>query len=301
MSSLITIVSAGKTRSLLKLFSCYCLFYTEPRSQLFSGVGGIYMMCVFLWCLIWKSYSSRSFSSILTCSALVQLGGFLLLTIKVRATKSVAGISSKTLEMYLIFFMCRLGSTLNKKGYVPSDKTGKGVYQTLDIISVFVVLQLLYCIHKTHKATYQKEQDTMSILPLLPPCAVLAYFIRMTLSRSDFYDGIWAASAYIDTVALLPQLWMLTKIGGYIEGMTSHFIAAMTVRSAMGLMFWIRAYKDAVKYGSSELSINTVIGTFVVQLLLAADFMYYYGKARFSGKKLVLPESPFGGSTGVEI
>jgi len=271
------------------------------RSQLFSGVGGIYMFCGFWWCFIWKTYSRNSFSSILTCASLVQLCGFLLLTIKVRATKSVAGLSSKTLEMYLIFFIFRLSNTLMRKGYVPSDKSGKGVYQTLDIVSFFVVLQLLYCIHKTHKATYQKEHDTMMIFPLLPPCFLLAYFIRMTLSRSDLYDGIWAASAYMDTVALLPQLWMLTKIGGYIEGMTSHFIAAMTMRNVFGLMFWYRAHKDVIKYGSSDLSINTVIGTFVVQLLLAADFMYYYGKARFSGTKLALPENPFGGSVGVDI
>jgi hypothetical protein len=271
------------------------------RSQLFSGVGGIYMMITFAWCLIWKTYSSKQFSSILTCSSLVQLGGFVLLTLKVRATKSVTGISSKTLEMYLIFFLFRLGSTLSKKGYIPSDKTGQGVYQFLDIISVFVVLQLLYCIHKTHKATYQKEEDSMNIFPLLPPCLVLAYFIHMDLSRDAFYDAVWAASAYIDTVAMLPQLWMLSKIGGYVEGMTSHFIAAMTAKSVMGLLFWMRAYNDAIKYGSSELSITTTIATFVVQLLLAADFMYYYGKARFSGKKLVLPENPLGVSAGVDI
>jgi len=62
----------------------------------------------------------------------------------------------------------------------------------------------------------------------------------------------------------------------------------------MGLVFWFWAHGDAIKFGSSELSINTVIGTFVVQLLLAADFMYYYGKARFSGKRLQLPENPAG-------
>jgi len=271
------------------------------RSQLFSGVGGIYMMCAFVACLIWKTYSSKQFSSILTFASLVQLGGLLLLTIKVRATKSVAGISSKTLEMYLIFFMCRLGNTLNKKGYIPSDKTGKGVYQTLDIISVFVILQLLYCIHKTHKVTYQKDHDTMMMLPLLPPCLLLAFFIRLELSRDAFYDSLWAASTYIDTIAMLPQLWMLSKVGGHVEGMTSNFIAAMTVRTAMSMTFWVRAYSDAIKYGSSEVAITTVICTFVVQLLLAADFMYYYGKARFAGKKLVLPENPLGVSGGVDI
>merc|ERR1719321_16186 len=135
------------------------------------------------------------------------------------------------------------------------------------------------------------------MLPLLPPCVILAHFIHMTLSNSPFYDGLWATSTYVDTLAMLPQLWMLTKIGGYVEGMTSNFIAAMTLKTAMGLGFWLRAHKDVLKHGSSELAINCVYGTFVVQLLLAADFMYYYGKARFSGKRLVLPENP----AGVEI
>ena len=34
--------------------------------------------------------------------------------------------------------------------------------------------------------------------------------------RRRFFDGLWMASAYVDTLAMLPQLWMITKIGGKV-------------------------------------------------------------------------------------
>merc|ERR1719281_1520673 len=129
----------------------------------------------------------------------------------------------------------------------------------------------------------------MKLLPLLPPCVVLAYFVNVGASRNPFFDGLWAASAYVDTLAMLPQLWMLTKIGGKVEGMTSHFVAAMTARSALGMTFWWGAYKDALRFDSSHLALQVLLCTFVVQLLCAADFMYYYAKARLGGKRSFLP------------
>jgi ER lumen protein retaining receptor len=263
------------------------------RKQLNSGVGVCYIACAFV-CLLFWARAKQQMTSTLCLSSLAGLTGFLLLTLKVRATKSVAGISSKSLEMYLIFYVLRLSNTCFRKGYVPSQIGG--LYCCVDVASLLVVLQLLYCIHKTHKWTYQQSHDTMKVLPLLPPCLLLAYFVKLPLSRSPFFDGLWAVSAYAETVALLPQLWMLTKIGGQVEGMTAHFVAAMTARSALGLLFWSAASNDAARFGGTTVAINTVLGTFVLQLLIAADFMYYYAKARLGGQAVVLPPAE-----GVEI
>jgi ER lumen protein retaining receptor len=266
------------------------------KSELYAGTGGIYLLCSFLWVFIWKFHTTRSFSSILTCASMAQLLGFLLLTIKVRATKSVAGISSKTLEMYLIFFVCRLGVTLFTGGYNPIDKSGRCAYQCLDALSFLVVLQLLYCVHITHKKTYQQEHDTMELFPLIPPCLVAAFFIHVDYSSSEhyseFFDVLWALSAYVDMLAMLPQLWMLTKIGGQVEGMTSNFVAAMTARSALALTFWVKVYHDMFYSTRTEISGLVLTGTFAVQLLLAADFMFYYARARIWGSKVVLPQKP---------
>lgn len=268
------------------------------KSQQSKGMVGCYLICGMMWCYVSGQQSYRTFSSVLTFGAMVQLAGFLFLTVKVRAQRTVAGISSKTLQMYLVFLLCRLGNTCFKRGYVPSDKSGKGAYQMLDGLSVLAILHLLFCIHHSHKSTYQQENDTMKIAPLLMPCGVLAMLVRLPLSRSAVFDSLWMASAYVDMLAMLPQLWMMTKIGGKVEGLTAHFVAAMTSRSVFGLIFWWVAYKDALRFESSAISLNVLLGTFVVQLLIAADFMYYYGKARLSGKRVILP--PIVGS-GVEI
>ena len=98
----------------------------------------------------------------------------------------------------------------------------------------------------------------MDLLPLVPPCVVLAFFVNVGLSGNAFFDFLWATSAYVDALAMLPQLWMLTKIGGHVEGMTSNFVAAMTARSAMYLAFWFNAYDSFIFEGPRRFSARLV-------------------------------------------
>lgn len=257
------------------------------RNVLNAGIGCCYVFMGFTWLVVWTKYSDRSYSSILTAASCVQLLGFMNLTIKVRGTKSVAGISSKCLEMYALFFITRLSSTLWKSGYIPVDRSGRTVYQMMDVLSFFVVLQLLYCIHKTHKHTYMAEQDTLPISPLIPPCVILAYFLHANLNRSLIFDTAWATSTNLDTLAMLPQLWMMSKIGGQVEGNTAHFVVSIIVSRVMALMFWWSAYKDLKEEGT-EFAGKQIVAAHALQLLLAADFVYYYLKAKFGGQKLNL-------------
>jgi len=254
-----------------------------------AGIGICYVVFAFVWLVVWTKFTDKQFSCVLTASACVQLLGFLTLTIKVRATKSVAGISSKTLEMYCLFFVTRLAATTMRSGYIPVDRSGRCAYQMMDVCSFFLVLQLLWCIHKHHKHTYQAEVDTMPIMPMIPPCVILAYFIHADLNRSTFFDSIWACSTNIDTLAMLPQLWMMSKVGGQVEGNTAHFVAAMCVSRGLALLFWLTAYKDLVASGSTLAGSYIVLAN-VIQLLLAADFLYYYIKATVSGGKMQIGE-----------
>jgi len=258
------------------------------NSTVNAGIFACYIAFAFCWLVVWTKHSDKDFSSVLTASAVIQLLGFLILTIKVRASKSVAGISSKTLEMYLLFFITRLSSTAVKSGYVPVDRSGRYVYQTMDFLSLLVVIQLLYCVHKTYKWTYQGVHDTMQILPLLPPCLILGYFVHADLNRSPFFDTIWAVSTNIDTLAMLPQLWMMSKIGGQVEGCTSHFTAALVVSRLLTLAFWWTAYDDLVDDGA-HLTAKIIVVANGIQLLLAGDFLYYYVKATLGGKSMSLP------------
>jgi ER lumen protein retaining receptor len=258
------------------------------RTNVQAAMVVLYVLFGFACLCIWTKASDKDFSVTLTASAAVQLLGFVLLSIKVRATKSVAGISSKTLEMYALFFLTRLASTTVKSGYIPVDRSGRSVYQLLDLGSFFVVMQLLYCCHKTYKWTYQAEQDTMSCFPLIPPCIVLGYFVHADLNRSELFDTIWAVSTNIDTLAMLPQLWMMSKVGGQVNGCTAHFTAALIVSRAMSLIFWCTAYRDLADDGA-HVAAQMIVVANGIQVLLAADFMYYYASAKWNGKSVRLP------------
>merc|ERR1740138_691665 len=115
-------------------------------------------------------FSDQDFSAILTLSAAVQCFGLLLLNYKVAKTKTVSGLSARSLEMYVGFFLFRLSSSLFKNGYIPVDRSGDWVYQAMDIVSLLLTLQLLYCLHVTHRSTYQEQLDTVEMWRCIPAC-----------------------------------------------------------------------------------------------------------------------------------
>ena len=79
---------------------------------------------------------------------------------------------------------------------------------------------------------------------------------------------------------------MLMKMGE-VESMTSHFVAALVFSRACTFSFWFYAYVEL--YGEASVSGYQLIIAQGVKLLIAADFMFYYGKAWYTNKKMVLP------------
>jgi len=245
---------------------------------------------VAVWCVVvWHKFTDQDFSIVLTLSAISQFLGFVLLTLKVRHQRSARGLSSKTLEMYFIFFIFRLSSTLFKNGYLPIDRSGDWVYQMADAGSMIVILFLLYAVHKTYGDTYQAEHDTLDIFKAIPACIVLAFFTRGDLNSSMFFDTVWTTSLLLDTIAMLPQLWLMTKVGGQVEGMTAHYVAALSVSRGFAFAFLWHGYTELLPEGGSfNIAGYTVLIAHLLQILLCADFMYHYVKSYASGKGVVV-------------
>jgi len=88
-------------------------------------------------------------------------------------------------------------------------------------------------------------------------------------------------SLYVAALQVLPQLWLISKKGGRMQGLTSHYIAAMAVSRFMSGLFmwhardaltsvpWIKGYNHAP---------YAILGAHAVHLLLLGDFAYYYVK-----------------------
>merc|ERR1719359_704841 len=107
--------------------------------------------------------ANKEFTAILTLSVFAQALSFLFLHMQISASKSVAGISGKSLIMHAVKLCCRLGTTLWLDGYLPTDKSGDWIYQVGDVMSLLLVLQILFSVFVTFKKSYQSDDDTMDV------------------------------------------------------------------------------------------------------------------------------------------
>lgn len=266
---------------------------TESKSSLDGGSGSAavkltYVVFAVVWLAVWELVSAKDFSAIVTLSSLVQCMAFVMLSVKVRTTKCVAGLSSRTLQVFALYLAFRLTSTWLNGGYNPVDPTGDFVYQCIDTASLGLVLYLLYSIHKTYGHSYQEEHDTLPLMPLVLPCFVLAFFVHGSFSGNDFFDVVWATSTNLETFTMLPQLWMMGKMGGKVDGRTSHYCAANVLSTILTFTWWWHISPELEKRGPCLIA-QVVIVFQMLKLLLSGDFMYYYCMSWLQGTSLVLP------------
>jgi len=249
---------------------------------------GLFLTTVLV--VLWQ-ISDLNFSVVCTIGSGLQCLAFALLSMKMRAAKSARGISAKALQLYVIVYICRLTSTLNMEGYIPMDATGDWVYQVADIVTLLLVLLILQRIYTTHSKTHSDDADTFQVLPMLACCAGVAFLCHGDLNRSLFFDVAWMMSVSVDTVAMVPQLWLLSKLGGKVDALTSHFVALLFASRALTFCFWFYGYPELAPLDNSWNACGYAhVALHFAQLVLCADFMYYYLKATLRQEAMVLPE-----------
>lgn len=230
--------------------------------------------------LTYQSHYDLGLSTFITLSVALQLFAYSLLTLKVVQQHSVKGISGKALQCHAVVYTFRLCSTTWLKGYIPSDTTGDYLYQLTDILSLTTVLYLVYLVFKKHKQTYQEEHDSFEIGYLLSSCFLLAVLLHPDLNDRPLFDTLWTFALYVDVVAMMPQLWMMSKVGGELDALNGHYIAAIAASRAVSLSFWYYGYSElAPEDGSFNVSGWAILGAHVVQMLLLLDFIILYLKA----------------------
>jgi len=239
-----------------------------------------------------KFLSDWKFSAIITLGAAVQCLGFCLLRLKIRKQKGAQGMSSRTLQMFLLAYVFRLYSTLQYNGYLPVDRTGDWVYQACDVVSLLVIVSLLTSIHSNHESTYEKTNDTCAIHWFVLGCTVLAYLIHPSLNNRRIPDMAWTAALYCESVAMVPQLYLLTKKGGEVESLASHYIACVFVSRLLMMTFWFHSYHE-LKPKDADFNFPGygVMGAQALQCVLFGDFMYYYVKSIRDASRMVLPQA----------
>jgi len=138
---------------------------------------------------------------------------------------------------------------------------------------------ILYLMKYKYRPTNDPSIDTFRIEYLLGPCALLALIFNY---KFTFTEILWSYSIFLESVAILPQLFMLQRTGE-AETITTHYLAALGVYRALYIPNWIyRYFADGV--------VDPIAVTAgLVQTGLYVDFFYVYFTKVLQGQKFELP------------
>jgi len=195
----------------------------------------------------------------------------IILLLKIWKTRSCAGISGKSQVLFLIVFVSR---------YLDLVTNFVSVYNTtMKIFFIASAAGTVYLMFIKFKATYDGNHDTFRVEFLLAPIAILALVLNHEFSVMEI---LWTFSIYLESVAILPQLFMVSKTGE-AETITSHYLFALGSYRALYIFNWVYRYHFEGFYDI----IAIVAG--IVQTVLYCDFFYLYVTKVMAGKKIVLP------------
>lgn len=141
----------------------------------------------------------------------------------------------------------------------------------------------VYLIYLKFKATYDHNHDTFRIEFLIIPAFILSLLINhdftvfevrklnlfVFLLNYCHFQVLWTFSIYLESVAILPQLFMVSKTGE-AESITSHYLFALGSYRGLYVLNWIYRYVVENHYDL----IAIVAG--IVQTVLYCDFFYLY-------------------------
>jgi len=202
---------------------------------------------------------------------LSHLLAIVILLLKIWKTRSCAGISGKSQILFLTVFVSR---------YLDLFTNFISLYNTcMKVFFVGTAAATIYLMYVKFKATYDGNHDTFRIEFLLGPTALLAIALNHEFSVMEI---LWTFSIYLESVAILPQLFMVSKTGE-AESITSHYLFALGSYRALYILNWVYRY-----YMESFYDIIAIVAG-CVQTILYCDFFYLYITKVLKGKKLQLP------------
>uniref|UniRef100_V9L9T1 KDEL receptor 3 n=1 Tax=Callorhinchus milii TaxID=7868 RepID=V9L9T1_CALMI len=202
---------------------------------------------------------------------LCHLLAIIILLVKIWRSKSCAGISGKSQFLFALVFTTR---------YLDLCTVFISVYNTsMKVIFLGCALVTLCLIYIKFKSSYDRDNDTFRVEFILIPVAGLSFLVNHDNTALEI---LWTFSIYLESMAILPQLFMITKTGE-AETITTHYLFFLGLYRALYMANWIWRYHTEGFFDQ----IAVVAGA--VQTIFYCDFFYLYITKVLKGKKLGLP------------
>lgn len=207
---------------------------------------------------------------------MAHLLSFLVLLLKLMASKSSVGISLKTQELFLLVFVTR---------YVDLVFHFVSVYNaTMKVLYLGFSSAIVFGIRfkEPFRSTNDKSQDTFLHWKFaVLPCAILALVFN---ERFEVLEILWTFSIYLEAMAIVPQLIMLQRYGD-VENLTSNYVVLLGIYRLFYVVNWV--YRATTESAYHMIWLMMIAG--IVQTALYVDFFYYYAMSKWHGKRLSLP------------
>ncbi|KAJ3301645.1 endoplasmic reticulum retention protein [Kappamyces sp. JEL0829] len=193
---------------------------------------------------------------------LMHLASIGILLLKMLTTRSAAGISFKSQALLAVVFLSR---------YLDLFTTFRSFYNSImKVIFISTSLYICFLMKTRLKATWDEKLDTFRVEFLVVPCILLAVLVHYTTKHSVIKEMFWAFSIYLESVAILPQLFQVSRTGE-AETITTHYLFALGAYRALYLLNWVYKYFNEPQWHDW---IAVTAG--LLQTCLYIDFFYIY-------------------------
>jgi len=217
-------------------------------------------------------------------SCVLESYGLISVIQKIEKHGSVSGISGMTMIMFALTYSIREVETIINLRLIKFTLNGMAL-EVLQVVSLPLVFKVLWSIFKTYRNSYQKELDVLQVKYLVAGCVTLAVFVHPSFEQGMAYNLCWTSSFYIDVLALVPQVVMMSQGTGKVEAPIANFVAATAFSRIVDLWFWYFRFNLGPQgfWFGFNYSGYLIVFWHIVSIAIVADFMYYYLRARISG------------------
>lgn len=144
------------------------------------------------------------------------------------------------------------------------------------------------------KATYQENLDSylgdFGVAYIAGPLFIIALIVHLNLNGDTISDASWMFAIFLESVALIPQIYMSQIAGnGDVIPLTAHFIAAQGFGCLMEFLFWTHNYHELANSAASKMPGFLAMFSHIIQLLWMLNFLGHYHTAVMNALPIVLP------------
>lgn len=250
---------------------------------------------------------------LIASSDIATTGSFIAIFLKLQKTGSASGVSLMTLLALVSARTLHIGSHGLGLHYIPTQLPWI-LYPILDVCNCFAGLLCFGTFLSQHYHTYETEKDSFGMrfiekTRILPPEAIMdkqgrktfnaraaSLYIMVTLGAFAWFFFRRSQQTFLlsyfccfyevmSGIALVPQLWMFHQ-DKRVSPPLANFVVLTAANRLCTLSFW--AFYPAVNYWRYPDNRGTQMASEFLNLLILADFLYYWVRAKCRGESDVI-------------